>query len=59
MGGWLSKALDSFYTKHMEIALVGLENAGKTTLLNVLSSGDTSETVPTIGLNVKVMKKGT
>lgn len=33
-------------------------NSGKTTLLSVLASGEPVETVPTIGLNVKVFKKG-
>lgn len=58
MGALLSSLLESFYVKHMEIALVGLENAGKTTLLNVLSGGEAGETVPTIGLNVTTVKKG-
>ena len=38
--------------------MVGLENSGKTTLLNQLSLGDASFTVPTVGLNVKQVKKG-
>ncbi len=42
----------------MEIVLVGLENSGKTTLLNVLSGRDPSEPTPTIGLDVKQMKIG-
>lgn len=33
-------------------------HSGKTTLLNVLASGMTVETAPTIGLNVKQVKKG-
>jgi ADP-ribosylation factor-like protein 8 len=32
--------------------------SGKTTLLSVLANGQPVETVPTIGLNVKVFKKG-
>lgn len=32
--------------------------SGKTTLLSVLANGEPTETVPTIGLNVKVFKKG-
>ena len=31
--------------------------SGKTTLLNVLSMGHAIETLPTVGLNVKIMKK--
>ena len=33
-------------------------HSGKTTLLSVLAHGEPVETVPTIGLNVKVFKKG-
>lgn len=38
--------------------LVGLENSGKTTLLQVLSEGNPVETAPTIGLNVRMVKRG-
>lgn len=59
MGGFFSRLLASFYSKKLEVVLVGLENSGKTTLLNVLANGPVSEgTVPTIGLNVKIVKKG-
>ena len=50
--------LFAFTEQKMELCIVGLENAGKSTLMNVLASGDASETVPTVGLNVKVVKKG-
>ena len=36
----------------------GLENSGKTTLLNILASGEVVQTAPTIGLNVKSFRKG-
>ena len=58
MGGLFARLLESFYSKNIEVVLVGLENAGKTTLINVLSQGHSLETVPTIGLNVKMVKKG-
>jgi len=58
MGAMLQRMLDTFYTKKLEVVLVGLENSGKTTLLNVLASGAPVETVPTIGLNVKMVRKG-
>jgi ADP-ribosylation factor-like protein 8 len=32
--------------------------SGKTTLLQVLSDGTPAETAPTIGLNVKMVKRG-
>ena len=40
------------------VALVGYTNAGKTTFVNVMSMGGAVETAPTIGLNVKIVKKG-
>ncbi|KAF1774525.1 P-loop containing nucleoside triphosphate hydrolase [Phytophthora cactorum] len=70
MGGILQKMLQAFYTKKLEVVLVGLETAvdlipdslllksGKTTLLNVMAMGHPVETCPTIGLNVKLVKKG-
>ena len=58
MGGLFSRLLEQFYSRKLEVVLVGLENSGKTTLLNVLSSGQPLETVPTIGLNVKIVTKG-
>ena len=39
MGGIFTKMLDLFYSKKMEIVLLGLENSGKTTLLNQLALG--------------------
>lgn len=44
-------------SKKLELCLVGLENSGKTTLLNVLSVGAPIDTLPTVGLNVKMVKK--
>jgi ADP-ribosylation factor-like protein 8 len=90
MGQLLSSLLEIFYTKKLDIVVIGLENryvfvfrhscrnhsvvgtsltlvlhsillhlsSGKTTLLSVLAHGEAVETVPTIGLNVKVFKKG-
>jgi ATPase subunit of ABC transporter with duplicated ATPase domains len=58
MGAFMTKLLDTLYTKKLEVVLVGLENSGKTTLLNVLAQGRAVETCPTIGLNVKLVRKG-
>lgn len=58
MGGLFTKLLRAFYSKQLEVVMVGLENSGKTTVLNVLSQGAALETAPTIGLNVKFVKKG-
>lgn len=58
MGNLIEKLKNFFSTSKIEICMVGLENVGKTTLLNQLSLGDPSFTVPTVGLNVKSVKKG-
>ncbi|CAK8996663.1 Phospholipase B-like protein B, partial [Durusdinium trenchii] len=58
MGGVWSKLMEVLYAKKLEVVLVGLENAGKTSLLNVLSNGQPVETCPTIGLNVKIVNNG-
>mmetsp|Transcript_17438 Transcript_17438/g.25455 ORF Transcript_17438/g.25455 Transcript_17438/m.25455 type:complete len:178 (-) Transcript_17438:62-595(-) len=58
MGQMLQRLLDAFYTRKLEVVLVGLENSGKTTLMHVIASGHPVETCPTIGLNVKVIRKG-
>ena len=58
MGQILQRMLDALYSKKLEVVLVGLENSGKTTLLNVLAKGHPVETCPTIGLNVKLVRKG-
>ena len=39
MGGMLSRLMDTLFTRKLEVVLVGLENSGKTTLLNVMASG--------------------
>ena len=48
-----------FWSKQIEMSVVGLQNAGKTTLINVMSSGAfLDNTIPTIGFNLREMKKG-
>jgi ADP-ribosylation factor-like protein 8 len=48
-----------FWKKEIEISIVGLQNAGKSTLVNSMSTGKfDQETVPTIGMNYRSMKKG-
>jgi len=53
----LRKTFSRFYKKKCSICLVGLENSGKTTILSVLAHGAPASTVPTIGLNVRVVHK--
>ncbi|EGC39712.1 arl8, ARF-like GTPase [Dictyostelium purpureum] len=48
-----------FWKQEMELTLVGLQGSGKTTLVNVISSGAFIEdTIPTIGFNMKKVTKG-
>ena len=57
MGGIINKIKDKFFSKKLEICLLGLENSGKTTFVDQLN-GKVKSTIPTIGLNVKNLKKG-
>mmetsp|Transcript_38362 Transcript_38362/g.43547 ORF Transcript_38362/g.43547 Transcript_38362/m.43547 type:complete len:102 (-) Transcript_38362:252-557(-) len=56
--GALMARLKDLFTRKLEICLIGLENSGKTTLLNQMSFGEALKTAPTIGLNVRNVKKG-
>lgn len=53
MGGLVSKL---FKNREMRILMLGLDNAGKTTILYKLKLGKTSKTVPTVGFNVETVK---
>ena len=57
MGGLFTKLYEYLFSKKLEICLIGLENTGKTTFVNVLM-GVHKQNLPTIGLNVKQVKKG-
>lgn len=57
MGYVISKIYEKFFTKKLELCLLGLENTGKTTFVDTLM-GKPKRTMPTIGLNVKQVKKG-
>ena len=57
MGGLFSKLYEYLFSKKLEICLIGLENTGKTTFVNVLM-GVHKQNLPTIGLNVKQVKRG-
>ncbi len=43
--------------KQFKIAVIGLDSAGKTTLLNFLRFERSIETLPTIGVNVEVLQR--
>ncbi|KAK6455798.1 putative ADP-ribosylation factor [Scheffersomyces xylosifermentans] len=53
MGLLISKL---FKNREMRILMLGLDNAGKTTILYKLKLGKTSKTVPTVGFNVETVK---
>ena len=57
MGSLFSKLLEVLFSKKLEICLLGLENTGKTTFVDTLM-GIHKQNLPTIGLNVKQVKKG-
>ncbi|KAM0687829.1 ADP-ribosylation factor 4 [Conglomerata obtusa] len=59
MGKLFSRLQDIFTTKQMkEISIVGLDNAGKTTILYSMKHHNFVETIPTIGFNVESFTVG-
>ncbi len=58
MGLWLSKlmgALSSFGQQNARILMLGLDAAGKTTILYKLKLNENVSTIPTIGFNVETV----
>ncbi|THU99586.1 ADP-ribosylation facter [Dendrothele bispora CBS 962.96] len=54
MGPALSRALSSLFgNREMRILMVGLDAAGKTTILYKLKLGEVITTIPTVGFNVE------
>ncbi|KAI9895071.1 MAG: Arf GTPase arl1 [Vezdaea aestivalis] len=55
MGGSMSKLISGYFwtKKEIRILILGLDNAGKTTLLYRLKIGEVVTTIPTIGFNVE------
>jgi ADP-ribosylation factor-like protein 8 len=48
-----------FFTREMELSLIGLQNAGKSSLVNVLTTGSfQQDMIPTVGFNMKKITKG-
>eukprot|EP01065_Artemidia_motanka_P009948 TRINITY_DN15168_c0_g4_i1.p2 TRINITY_DN15168_c0_g4~~TRINITY_DN15168_c0_g4_i1.p2 ORF type:complete len:183 (+),score=36.43 TRINITY_DN15168_c0_g4_i1:183-731(+) len=58
MGGFWSRFMETvgLSSKEVRILILGLDNAGKTTILYKLQLGDVVEAVPTIGFNVETIK---
>ena len=44
--------------KEMQLLILGLDNAGKTTIVKFLSAEDNTNTMPTQGLNAKTVMFG-
>ncbi|UZJ52391.1 hypothetical protein CBS101457_001711 [Exobasidium rhododendri] len=56
---FLSWFYSIFFQKHLEICVLGLQSAGKTSLVNLLAIGQFSdEMVPTVGFNMRKVKSG-
>ncbi|KAL5516283.1 hypothetical protein EMCRGX_G001570 [Ephydatia muelleri] len=48
-----------FWKEEMEITLVGLQNSGKTSFVNVIATGQFSDDmIPTVGFNMRKVTKG-
>ena len=56
MGGILGKLLKSFGKTEARMLMVGLDAAGKTTVLYKLKLGELVTTIPTIGFNVETVQ---
>ena len=57
MGSYFSKLLGSLFEKReMRILMLGLDAAGKTTILFKLKLGEVVQSIPTIGFNVETVE---
>lgn len=53
---WLKSLI---FNKELKLTILGLQNAGKTSFLNLLTGGSfDSDTIPTIGFNYREVSKG-
>ncbi|KAI5076406.1 hypothetical protein GOP47_0008471 [Adiantum capillus-veneris] len=62
MGLWdafLNWLRSLFFKQEMELSLIGLQSAGKTSLVNVIATGGYSEDmIPTVGFNMRKVTRG-
>ena len=57
MGNWFSTVFQSLFgQKELRILILGLDGAGKTTILYRLQVGEVVTTIPTIGFNAIVFE---
>ena len=59
---WIKKIFDwifsLFWKKSIELTVIGLQNAGKTMLVNAMAGVYDEETISTVGFNLRQLKKG-
>lgn len=55
MGQHFARIRDLFITKEATIIIIGLDNAGKTTLVHKLKYNEDVYTVPTLGFSTEVL----
>jgi GTPase SAR1 family protein len=56
MGVFISKILNNLFPKkNTRILLLGLDGAGKTTIINKLKYNEKYDTIPSIGFNVETV----
>jgi len=59
MGQVFSWLQSMFWSQEMEIAILGLQNAGKSSFVNVINTGHFEESmIPTVGFNMHKVQKG-
>ncbi len=56
MGQFILKILNAFSDMKAKILMLGLDNAGKTTILYQMKINETVSSVPTVGFNVEDIK---
>lgn len=56
MGSFFAKIFGGVKAKECKILMLGLDGAGKTTILYNMKSGSVIDTIPTIGFNVETLK---
>lgn len=56
MGSFFTKLFSRVKGQECKILMLGLDGAGKTTILYNMKSGDVVNTIPTIGFNVEMLK---
>lgn len=57
--GFLDWLRSLFFKKEMELSLIGLQNAGKTSLVNTIATASFHEDmIPTVGFNMRKVTKG-